>query len=65
MKCEKLTSLGDTCKRLRANENVTDVFLLKCPCAVGLECQLNQSQVSIDNKFCKRRGKYLKPVSNQ
>jgi len=51
MRCEKLNSLGDTCRYIEDNENVTDVYLFKCPCAGGLECHLNQSQVRVGVDF--------------
>jgi len=47
MRCEKLSSLGDTCRNTEGNENPTDFYIFKCPCAEGLECQVNQSDVSI------------------
>jgi len=47
MRCEKLNSLGDTCRDTEDNENPIDIYIFKCPCAEGLECQVNQSDVSI------------------
>ncbi|KAF6017588.1 hypothetical protein EB796_024069 [Bugula neritina] len=47
MRCEKLSSLGDTCRNTEGNENPTDLYIFKCPCAEGLECQVDQSQNSM------------------